>query len=468
MGLREWVIVLAVILMIVVAADAWRRVKRQRRYHGNWVRPGSGASAYRGDSTSEVRVSRVSGDKPRAKQSARPTKGLQGDARRTPPTDSRLAAGRAVTTGHHDADPAPYDYPAQEADSLNAEWPEDAVTAAPGKDGRDHREFRESGADTGASAGGRYAPGSARKPLDLSQKVPMLVDSVDTEDESPESDAPEVPENQFEFDLQPPEPEEHIAHSSSTAEAHYEPDDYDPDDVLMSGSRGATKSAAPSDYPSDSDADDSVRANDDPFADLYDEPTAWEQTLQDDMPPVPTSVEDDDQFDETDDEIQDPALDAADSRQLADEEAGEQLLTEPEEVLVITVLAREGVEFEGANLLPIMLACGMRFGRMNIFHATDDHGRLQYSAANAYNPGTFDLDDLNNFSTRGVTFFLQLPCQSNPQEAFEEMVHAANTLATHMDGDVVDESRSVMTAQTLTHYRERIRDHQRAQLVKRA
>lgn len=462
MGLREWVIILAVILMIVVAADAWRRVKRQRRYHGNWVRPGSGTTASRGDSARDVKVSRVSGDKPpRAARPARPTTGQRRDAQTTNPSNPS-AAGQASTAWQSEDDRTSFPDEADVGDPLISERFDEPTAAA--RDSRDDRKSRDDQADFGS----RSAPGATRKPLDLSQKVPMLVDSVDTEDNSAEPDSPEVPENQFEFDLQPPEPDDRRTDLSADTSADAESEAYDPDDVLMSGRTRATKPSAPSDYPADSDVEGPLHTSDDPFADLYDEPTAWEQTLQDDMPPMPTSVEDDDRFDESDEEIQDPALDAADSRQLSDEEAGEQLLAEPEEVLVITVLAREGVEFEGANLLSIMLACGMRFGRMNIFHATDDHGRLQYSAANAYNPGTFDLDDLDNFSTRGVTFFLQLPCQSNPQEAFEEMVQAANTLATHMDGDVVDESRSVMTAQTLTHYRERIRDHQRAQLVKRA
>ena len=146
----------------------------------------------------------------------------------------------------------------------------------------------------------------------------------------------------------------------------------------------------------------------------------------------------------------------------------DQLLAEPEEVLVMTVLASAEHAFDGPSLLQLMLACGLRFGQMNIFHASDAQGALQYSVANAVKPGTFDLDALDAFTTRGVTFFLQLPCQAEPLEALSAMQHSATLLADTLGGSLLDDQRNLMTAQTLAHYHERVRAFQRAQLLPRS
>jgi cell division protein ZipA len=159
---------------------------------------------------------------------------------------------------------------------------------------------------------------------------------------------------------------------------------------------------------------------------------------------------------------------AAAVRNPQDAALSDQLLAEPEEVLVVTVLAAAEESFDGPSLLQLMLACGLRFGHMSIFHASDAQGHLQYSVANAFKPGTFDLDALDQLSTRGVTFFLQLPCQAEPLEALSAMQHSATLLAETLGGTLLDDQRNVMTAQTLTHYHERVRAFQRAQLNPRS
>ncbi len=144
----------------------------------------------------------------------------------------------------------------------------------------------------------------------------------------------------------------------------------------------------------------------------------------------------------------------------------DQLLAEPEEVLVMTVLAAAEESFDGPSLLQLMLACGLRFGHMNIFHASDAHGALQYSVANAFKPGTFDLDALDQLTTRGVTFFLQLPCQAEPLEALSAMQQSAKLLAESLGGTLLDDQRNIMTAQTLAHYHERVREFLRTQRMR--
>ena len=139
-----------------------------------------------------------------------------------------------------------------------------------------------------------------------------------------------------------------------------------------------------------------------------------------------------------------------------------------EEVLVINVIAREEDGFKGPALLQNILESGLRFGEMDIFHRHESmagNGEVLFSMANALKPGTFDLDDIEGFSTRAVSFFLGLPGPRHPKQAFDVMVAAARKLAHELNGELKDDQRSVLTAQTIEHYRQRIVEYERKQLT---
>lgn len=139
-----------------------------------------------------------------------------------------------------------------------------------------------------------------------------------------------------------------------------------------------------------------------------------------------------------------------------------------EEVLVISVIAREDEGFKGPALLQNILESGLRFGEMDIFHRHESmagNGEVLFSMANALKPGTFDLDDIEGFSTRAVSFFLGLPGPRHPKQAFDVMVAAARKLAHELNGELKDDQRSVITAQTIEHYRQRIVEFERKQLT---
>jgi cell division protein ZipA len=65
------------------------------------------------------------------------------------------------------------------------------------------------------------------------------------------------------------------------------------------------------------------------------------------------------------------------------------------------------------------------------------------------------------FSTPVVSFFLQLPGPRHPKQAFDLMIAAARKLSTELNGDLKDDKRSVLTAQTIEHYRQRIAEYER-------
>lgn len=140
---------------------------------------------------------------------------------------------------------------------------------------------------------------------------------------------------------------------------------------------------------------------------------------------------------------------------------------EPEEVFIIYVESLSPEGFKGPDLLQSVLESGMRFGDMDIFHrheSASSNSEKLFSMANALNPGIFDLDNLDGFSTRSVFFFMSLPGPKQPKQAFELMLTAARKLASELGGELKDDHRSDLTRQTIEHYRQRVLDYERRQL----
>ena len=173
--------------------------------------------------------------------------------------------------------------------------------------------------------------------------------------------------------------------------------------------------------------------------------------------------EDDDYYEEA---YVEDALEEEDYDEVYDEAASESVAQEadskePEEVLIINIMAFKGETFNGADLLDAVLKCGMRYGDMDIFHRYSDtkgEGALLFSMANMVKPGTFDLDAMDQFETPGVSLFMTLPLKADSMQSFDLMVECAHSITEALDGELKDEQRSVLTRQTIEHCRQRVRD----------
>ncbi len=139
------------------------------------------------------------------------------------------------------------------------------------------------------------------------------------------------------------------------------------------------------------------------------------------------------------------------------------------EVIVINILARSGEVFAGDQLMQAMLGCDLRYGDMSIFHRytnADGTGKIIFSVANGVKPGTFSIDELETTQSPALSMFMGLPGPEKPMQAFALMEETARRLALDLGGEMKDEQFSVMTQQTLEHYRQRIRDYERKQLAR--
>ncbi|ALM51435.1 cell division protein ZipA [Halomonas huangheensis] len=140
-------------------------------------------------------------------------------------------------------------------------------------------------------------------------------------------------------------------------------------------------------------------------------------------------------------------------------------LANADEIIVISVMSRDPAGFPGSQLLELMMACGLRYSReMGIFHRFETEevdSALQFSMVNVLKPGSFPIEAMDDFTTPGVTLLMPLPSATDTSAAFEAMVETAMVIVRHMGGELKDENRSVMTAQTVEFARQRVQEFER-------
>lgn len=139
-------------------------------------------------------------------------------------------------------------------------------------------------------------------------------------------------------------------------------------------------------------------------------------------------------------------------------------------VFILYAVARSEDGFSGTDILETLLACDLRFGDMDFFHRHEQasgRGPIEFSVANMMKPGVFDIDNMEPLQTRGLMFFVTLPGPTDMLKAFDYMYETAKVVAKSLDGDIQDETRSLVTRQSLEHMRQQIRELERRLLVRR-
>lgn len=115
-----------------------------------------------------------------------------------------------------------------------------------------------------------------------------------------------------------------------------------------------------------------------------------------------------------------------------------ELLSGASEVIVITLLPKQLVTFDGSEVLSVLSAYGFKYGEMNLFHQYGEdylYSVMRYHAADASEG--FDLQSMQDEPIDGLTFIMPLP---HPRS-----VHAADVLLSQAASIARDLSASINT-----------------------
>ena len=127
------------------------------------------------------------------------------------------------------------------------------------------------------------------------------------------------------------------------------------------------------------------------------------------------------------------------------------------DIIVLNVLT-DSERIKGQELLEFLMENEMSYGEMEIFHKLDNQGEVLFSLANAIEPGTFDLSDIDEFEIQGVTLFMQIDGANQAERIFDEMLELARKISGKFSSQIFDGTRSALTQQTIGHIRQNIRE----------
>lgn len=137
-----------------------------------------------------------------------------------------------------------------------------------------------------------------------------------------------------------------------------------------------------------------------------------------------------------------------------------------ERIVTLYVSARAGQTMAGTDLVVAAEKAGLQFGDMGIFHrlapGKTEQGPV-FSMAQMTRPGSFDMAQIDQLTTPGVTLFMTLPGPVPALDAWEAMLPAAQRLAELLDGVVLDEQRNALGRQRVAHLRDELRAWDREQ-----
>lgn len=129
-----------------------------------------------------------------------------------------------------------------------------------------------------------------------------------------------------------------------------------------------------------------------------------------------------------------------------------------EKLIIFYLICKEGT-INGQMLLEFLVPRNMSFGEMEIFHRTDDSGNILFSLANAVEPGSFKLSAIKDTETPGVILFMKLHELNDPEDVFSQMVLIAREISEELGCQIKDETQSVVTPQTIEHFRQTIQEY---------
>lgn len=119
------------------------------------------------------------------------------------------------------------------------------------------------------------------------------------------------------------------------------------------------------------------------------------------------------------------------------------------ELFVFNIVPENDKKLQGYKLLQFFLTAGFKFGDDGCFHRhlhSDGSGAVLFSIENMDSPKTFDIDNMEQFTSAGVAFFIVAPnTEMDLKEAFNMMLTAVEQMTEEFSCIVLDENRVLLT-----------------------
>jgi len=129
-------------------------------------------------------------------------------------------------------------------------------------------------------------------------------------------------------------------------------------------------------------------------------------------------------------------------------------------ILVLYIIAQDEQGFNGLDIFAVLEELGLRHGAMQIFHhyGLGDAQAKQsvFSVASMMEPGILKRENVEQFFTPGLVFFMQLPGPVGGRVAFELMLSQMHKVAEELNGQLENDRHEPLTSEITDALRARI------------
>lgn len=135
-------------------------------------------------------------------------------------------------------------------------------------------------------------------------------------------------------------------------------------------------------------------------------------------------------------------------------QANSEPVAEEPQMVTLYVVAPEGMQFRGDTIQQSLDALGFQFGEYNIFHRHIDNASspVLFSVANMLQPGVFDLNKMDQFTTVGLVFFMHLPSAGNDLVNVRLMIKTVESFAQSLGGFVLNDQHQLFDDESRQAY----------------
>lgn len=129
-----------------------------------------------------------------------------------------------------------------------------------------------------------------------------------------------------------------------------------------------------------------------------------------------------------------------------------------DDVIAVFVMAeKEQPPMKGEQILSASYALNLQHGDMKIFHRhSETDNSILFSMANVFEPGWFELEQINQLETRGITFFMQVNRVEDPADVLDEMLISAHRMSTMLGASLCNAHRQPLDEAYTRQLREKV------------
>ncbi len=120
-----------------------------------------------------------------------------------------------------------------------------------------------------------------------------------------------------------------------------------------------------------------------------------------------------------------------------------------EHIIVLHVLVDEDKKINGDDLQKVTASSGFEFGEMNIFHyrnvGLSGEAQTIFSLVNMFEPGNFEPEKMDTFTTQGVSLFAMLKNDGSDLNAFDTMLVITRQIAKQLGGEILGPDKTPLS-----------------------